>query len=369
MGFKCGIVGLPNVGKSTIFNTLTKACIAAENFPFCTIDPNTGVVPMPDPRLDALAKIVNPQKIIPTNMEFVDIAGLVKGAAEGEGLGNKFLSNIRQTEAIAHVVRCFDDPNIIHVANEVNPINDIEIINTELLLADLQTVEKALVKLEKLAKSKGAQKEVAEELEILKNVLELLNQGKSARILLQEHELSADQLDIFNGLQLISAKPVFYIANVNEDSIHENKLLKQVEEYAKAEGASVVPICATLESQLQDLSEEEQLDFLKEIGLEEPGLNNVIRTGYDLLNLETFFTAGKKELRAWTITKGSKAPQAAGKIHTDFEKGFIRAEVISYDDFIACNGEQGAKDKGKWRLEGKEYVFQDGDVVHFRFNV
>ncbi len=363
MGFKCGIVGLPNVGKSTLFNSLTKAGIAAENYPFCTIDPNVGVVEVPDPRLQQLADIVKPKKVIPTTMEFVDIAGLVAGASKGEGLGNQFLGHIRETDAIAQVVRCFEDTDIAHVSNRIDPLGDIETINTELLLADMESIARQAERVAKQAKSN--EKEAKAKHEFMQAVQAHVEAGHPAR----SFEPADNQRGWMKDLHLITAKPVLYIANVAEDGFVNNPHLDAVSEYALSEGAEIVAVCAAIEADIAELDAADAAEFLAEMGLDEPGLNRVIHAGYKLLHLQTFFTAGPQEVRAWTIRVGDTAPRAAGRIHTDFEKGFIRAEVVAFEDFIAGNGEQGAKDAGRWRLEGKDYVMQEGDVVHFRFNV
>ncbi|MHB1084104.1 MAG: redox-regulated ATPase YchF [Thiobacillus sp.] len=363
MSLKCGIVGLPNVGKSTLFNALTQAGIAAENYPFCTIEPNTGVVEVPDIRLTQLSEIIKPQKVVPAIVEFVDIAGLVAGASKGEGLGNQFLATIRETDAICHVVRCFHDENVIHVAGKVDPLSDVETIATELALADLASSEKALTRAEKTARAgdKEAQKLVA----ALKPVLAALNEGRPARTA----GLDAEGLLAIKPLCLMTLKPMLYVANVSENGFHDNPMLDALKAFAEQEGAPVVPVCAALEAELQELSLEDRVEYLHELGWDEPGLNRLIRAAYDLLGLQTYFTAGVKEVRAWTIHKGDTAPQAAGAIHTDFERGFIRAQTIAFEDFIACKGEQGAKEAGKMRAEGKEYIVKDGDVLNFLFNV
>jgi hypothetical protein len=360
---KCGIVGLPNVGKSTLFNALTKAAIAAENYPFCTIEPNVGIVEVPDTRLEVIAEIAQPQKVVPAVVEFVDIAGLVQGASEGQGLGNQFLANIRETDAIAHVVRCFEDPNVVHVAGSIDPVSDIEVINTELALADLDSVDKQLAKYEKIAQA-GGDKEAQRLVSVLKKIRTTLNAGRPAR----SAELSNEERVVLRPLFLLTMKPTMYVANIGEQGSRE--LLEKVEAYAASKGAPVVPVSAALEAQIADMSDEDKKLFLEDLGMDEPALNRVIRAAYRLLGLQTFFTTtGAKEVRAWTVPVGATAPQAAGVIHSDFERGFIRAEVASYDDYVACGGEQGAKETGKLRLEGREYRVRDGDVIHFRFNV
>ncbi len=363
MAIKCGIVGLPNVGKSTLFNALTAAEIPAENYPFCTIEPNIGIVPVPDPRLYDIAAIIKPQEIIPTTMEFVDIAGLVAGASKGEGLGNQFLANIRETHAIAHVVRCFENEDVVHVAGTIDPVDDIDTINTELALADLESVEKQLYKAERNAKAND--KTAIAIRDTFKKAKEHLDEGLPIRTL----SLDENETLFLRDLHLLTAKPVMYIANVDESGFENNPHLDAVRALAKEEGAEVVPVCAAIEAEIALLDDEDKLDFLQDLGVDEPGLNRVIRCGYTLLKLQTYFTAGEKEVRAWTTRIGATAPQAAGEIHTDFEKGFIRAEVMALADFLACNGEQGAKEAGKLRLEGKEYIVQEGDIMHFRFNV
>jgi len=363
MAIKCGIVGLPNVGKSTLFNALTAAEIPAENYPFCTIEPNVGIVPVPDLRLGVLEGIVNPQKTIPTTMEFVDIAGLVAGASKGEGLGNQFLANIRETNAIAHVVRCFENDDVTHVAGKIDPVDDIETINTELALADLESVDRQLHKAEKVAKTN--EKSAVVYRDLMKKVKLHLDEGLPVRTL----ELDENEQVALQELHLITAKPVLYVANVDESGFADNLHLDAVTDYASAEGAQVVAVCAAIEAEIAVLDDEDKTEFLTDLGLSEPGLNRVIRAGYELLGLQTYFTAGEKEVRAWTTKVGATAPRAAAEIHTDFEKGFIRAEVIAYDDFVTGDGEQGAKEAGRLRLEGKEYIVQEGDVMHFRFNV
>ena len=364
MGFKCGIVGLPNVGKSTIFNALTKAGIAAANYPFCTIEPNVGIVPVPDDRLQKIAEIAHSQQIVAATMKFVDIAGLVAGAAQGEGLGNQFLAHIREANAIAHVVRCFEGGDVVHVAGKVDPLEDIEVIDTELALADLAVIDKALQKAGKDAK-KGLDKAGKLAYELLEKLKTQLDQAKPARLL----PLTEEELALVEPLQLLTMKPVLFVANVDENGLDNNPLLNRVKEHARKTNSEVVPICAALEAEIVELPEAEQKEFLASLDLQEPGLNRLIRAGYHLLGLQTYFTAGPKEARAWTINQGMKAPQAAGVIHTDFEKGFIRAEVMSYPDYVTYKGEQGAKEAGKWRQEGKDYTVQDGDIILFRFNV
>lgn len=363
MGFKCGIVGLPNVGKSTLFNALTKAGIEAANYPFCTIEPNVGIVTVPDPRLDALKALVKPQQVIPASMHFVDIAGLVKGASSGEGLGNQFLANIRETDAIAHVVRCFENTDIVHVEGKIDPLSDIEVINTELALADMDTVDKAIMKAGK--NSRSGNKEALFEVKTLEKIKSHLDAGFPVRTC----NLTPEEEQVIRRFFLLTAKPVLYIANVDDDGYTNNPLLEKVQHLAQQEKAQLVALCAATEAELVELDDADREEFMADLGLDEPGLHKVIRAGYALLGLQTYFTAGVKEVRAWTIHQGATAPQAAGVIHTDFEKGFIRAEVIAYDDFILYRGEQGAKEAGKLRLEGKEYIVCNGDVMHFRFNV